>query len=53
MLETVLMEKIFEVKNLCYKYPSAKCDVLKDITFDVYKGEIFGLLGHAGCYYQT
>jgi fluoroquinolone transport system ATP-binding protein len=38
----------FNVENLCYKYPSAKEDTIKGITFDVHEGEIFGLLGPSG-----
>lgn len=42
------MDKVFEVKNLEFKYPALKEDVLKGLNFNVYKGEIFGLLGHSG-----
>lgn len=42
------MTKAFEVKNLYYRYPKGKEDVIKDVSFDIYEGEIFGLLGPSG-----
>jgi ABC-2 type transport system ATP-binding protein len=40
------MQKVLEVKNLVKKYD--KLIAVNDISFDVYKGEIFGLLGENG-----
>ncbi len=42
------MSYAFRVNNLRYKYPTAKGDMLKGITFSVEKGEIFGFLGPSG-----
>ncbi len=42
------MEKIFEVKNLSYTYRKNQVQALKDISFDVKKGEVFGILGPSG-----
>jgi phospholipid/cholesterol/gamma-HCH transport system ATP-binding protein len=40
-------EKIIEVKNLTGGYGDTV--ILKDITFDVYQGEVFIILGGSGC----
>lgn len=42
------MKKIFEVNNLVFTYPKAKEPVIKDISFSVEEGMIFGLLGPSG-----
>lgn len=42
------MAKIFEIKNLVFRYPQAKEDVIKSISFDVEEGKIIGLLGPSG-----
>lgn len=42
------MAKIFEVKDLRFKYKNNKEDVLKGINFHIEKGEIFGFLGPSG-----
>ena len=44
---TRIMQKVIEVINLVKKYPTGTLAV-NDISFDVYKGEIFGLLGENG-----
>lgn len=36
------------VKNLFYRYPKNKADTLRNISFEVKKGEIFGFLGPSG-----
>lgn len=41
-------EKVAEVKNICYRYPTAEKDVLKNISFDIFKGEFFAIVGHNG-----
>lgn len=40
------MKKVIEVKNLSKKY--GKFTAVKSISFDVYSGEVFGLLGENG-----
>jgi len=40
------MKKVIEVKNLVKQYP--KLTAVNGVTFDVYQGEIFGLLGENG-----
>lgn len=45
-------EKLIEVKNLKQHFDLGGGQVLKavdGITFDIYKGEIFGLVGESGC----
>lgn len=39
---------MIRVKNLFYHYPNSKTPTLKEITFEVKKGEIFGFLGPSG-----
>jgi fluoroquinolone transport system ATP-binding protein len=39
---------MLEVKNLSYSYPNADSDTIKDLTFSIGKGEIFGFLGPSG-----
>lgn len=38
----------FTIKNLSYKYPTSKENTIKNISFEVLEGEIFGLLGPSG-----
>lgn len=42
------MNVAFSVKNLSYRYPKSKEDVVKNVSFDIFEGEIFGLLGPSG-----
>lgn len=42
------MEYIFEIKDLKYKYPKAKEETIKSISFAIKKGKITGLLGPSG-----
>jgi fluoroquinolone transport system ATP-binding protein len=42
------MSKIFEVKDLSFKYPRSNEDTIKSISFSVEQGTIFGLLGPSG-----
>jgi len=42
------MVTAFSVRNLYFRYPSSAEDTIRGITFDVYGGEIFGLLGPSG-----
>jgi len=42
------MDTAFKIRDLTYRYPSSKDDVIKNISFDVKEGEIFGLLGPSG-----
>ncbi|PAD81564.1 ABC transporter ATP-binding protein [Niallia circulans] len=39
---------MISVNNLVYRYPSKKEDSIRDISFTVNKGEIFGFLGPSG-----
>ena len=39
---------MIEVKNLVYRYPKNKTPVVKNISFSIKKGEIFGFLGPSG-----
>ena len=41
-----MMKKIIEVKNLSKSYKNLKA--IDDLSFDVYEGEILGLLGPNG-----
>jgi energy-coupling factor transport system ATP-binding protein len=41
-------EKVAEIKGLNFKYPSSEKMVLKDINFDIYKGEYLAIVGHNG-----
>lgn len=40
------MEKILEIKNINKKYKSKQ--IIQDLSFDVYKNDVFGLLGPNG-----
>lgn len=42
------MNHIFQVKDLKFRYPKGKEDVIKSISFDVEAGKIVGLLGPSG-----
>ena len=46
-------EKILEIKNLTMEFDSGKkkqtVRALNNVTFDIYKGENFGLVGESGC----
>ncbi|QLY40971.1 ABC transporter ATP-binding protein [Hujiaoplasma nucleasis] len=39
---------MFQVKDLSFKYKNNENNVLKNISFDIYEGEIFGFLGPSG-----
>lgn len=41
-------EKVAQVKNISFRYPTGDKDVLKNISFDIYKGEFFAIVGHNG-----
>ncbi len=45
-------QKLVEVRNLKQYFPVGRKQLLKavdDISFDIYKGETFGLVGESGC----
>lgn len=39
---------LYKIRNLSFKYPKNKEDTIKGISFEIRKGEIFGLLGPSG-----
>lgn len=39
---------MYQIKNLVFKYPKNEEDTIKGISFEIKKGEIFGLLGPSG-----
>ncbi|MFH5882124.1 ABC transporter ATP-binding protein [Liberiplasma polymorphum] len=43
-----MKKKVFEVKDLRFKYSKSNVEAVKGISFDVLEGEIFGLLGPSG-----
>jgi len=47
----MLMKKILEIKNLKKNYNTlnGEIEAIKDISFDVYEGEILGIVGSSGC----
>lgn len=40
-------EVLLQVDGLCQKF--GKTEVVKNVSFQVYKGEVFGLIGESGC----
>ncbi len=43
-----MAKKVFEVKDLRFRYAKSNVEAVRGISFDVYEGEIFGLLGPSG-----
>lgn len=45
------MEKLISIKNLkkYFKVPSGTLKAVDDVSFDIYDGETFGLVGESGC----
>ncbi len=45
------MEKVLEVKNICktYQAENGEIESLKDVNFDVNKGEFISIIGPSGC----
>ena len=39
---------LYKISNLRFKYPKNKKDTIKNISFEIKEGEIFGLLGPSG-----
>jgi fluoroquinolone transport system ATP-binding protein len=39
---------MIKVKNLSYSYPKSKAAVLKNLSFEIKQGEVFGFLGPSG-----
>ncbi|MBN2419463.1 MAG: ABC transporter ATP-binding protein [Deltaproteobacteria bacterium] len=46
--EILHVQPVIEVKNLTFTYPGTENPALKDLSFTVKKGEVFGLLGPNG-----
>ncbi len=42
-------EALLEVRDIKFSYTSQDAPVLKGLTFDLFKGEILGLVGASGC----
>ena len=42
------MTAIITVQSLCYRYPGQDKDTIRDISFAIEAGEIFGFLGPSG-----
>ena len=45
---TIMTEKIIDVENLGFGYDNTNKNILNNINFSIYKGEIFGFLGPSG-----
>lgn len=43
-----MVNKVFKVEDLRFKYPNNKEDVIRGISFEIKQGEIFGFLGPSG-----
>ncbi len=43
-----MVKGMFKVENLYFKYPNNTEDVIRGISFEIKKGEIFGFLGPSG-----
>ena len=41
-------EKVAEIKDLSFRYQPLERKILKNISFDIYKGEFFAIVGHNG-----
>ncbi len=41
-------EKVAEIKDLSFRYQPLERMILKNISFDIYKGEFFAIVGHNG-----
>lgn len=47
-LTTVSLDGSISIRNLSFRYPDAQEPVLKEISFDIHKGEFVGILGKTG-----
>jgi len=43
-----MTEKVIQVENLSFSYNNSSTNVLNNLNFSIYKGEIFGFLGPSG-----
>jgi oligopeptide transport system ATP-binding protein len=48
-LQIVNLKKYFDVEEGLFNYRNAKLKAVDDVSFDVYSGETFGLVGESGC----
>ena len=48
--EKTMAEKVYEIRNVTkvYKNEGKEFTALKDVSFDIYEGEIFGIIGMSG-----
>lgn len=46
-----MSEKLLEIKNLTvgFKYDGVWTKVIHNVSYDVYRGEILGVVGESGC----
>lgn len=47
-VESISFEKAITVENLTFRYPETTTDILKDISFEIKKGEKVGIIGASG-----
>ena len=43
-----IKDKIIEIKDVYFRYDKNSDDIIKNFSLDIYKGEIFSLLGANG-----
>lgn len=48
LISSEKQKRIMKISNICYKYSSSHCWTLQNLSFEVQKGEILGLMGQNG-----